>query len=122
MFDDLRADTGAVYRDTLDFLGVPDDGRTEFPRINENKVHRTAAVARLTQRPPTALVAVARGVKRVARVERLGVLDRVRRRNRQVTRREEITPEFADALRAHFRDDVGELGELIGRDLSGWTR
>ena len=122
VFDDLRADTGAVYRETLAFLGVPDDGRTDFPRVNENKVHRAGAVARFTQRPPSALVTVARGVKRIAGVERLGVLDRVRRRNRQVTRREEISPEFARRLRDHFRDDVAELGELIGRDLSGWTR
>ena len=122
VFDDLRADTGAVYRDALSFLGVPDDGRTEFPRVNENKVHRAAAVARFTQRPPSALVTVARGVKRIAGVERLGVLDRVRRRNREVTRREEISPEFRQTLRDHFRDDVAELGELIGRDLSAWTQ
>jgi hypothetical protein len=122
VMDDLKRDTGAVYREALDFLGVPDDGRSEFPRVNENKVHQRAAVARLTQRPPAALVAVARGVKKVGRIERLGVLDRVRRTNRQVARREEITPEFAERLRAHFRDDVADLGEQIGRDLSGWTR
>ena len=122
VFDDLRADTGAVYRDTLAFLEVPDDGRSEFPRVNENKVHRTGAVARFTQRPPSALVGVARGFKRVAGIERLGVLDRVRRRNREVTRRGEISPEFAHTLRDHFRDDVAELGELIGRDLGHWTR
>lgn len=122
VFDDLRADTGAVYRDTLAFLGVPDDGRSEFPRVNENKVHKAAAVARFTQRPPSALVSVARGVKRVTGVQRLGVLDRLRRGNRQVTRREEITPEFAATLREHFRDDVAELSELIGRDLTAWTR
>ncbi len=121
VFDDLRADTGAVYRRTLDFLGLPDDGRTDFPRVNENKVHRAGAVARLTQRPPAALVGVARGVKRVARVDRLGVLERVRRGNRQVTRRREIDPELAAELRDFFREDVGELGELIGRDLGGWV-
>ncbi len=121
VFDDLRADTGAVYREALEFLGVPDDGRTEFPRVNENKVHQRAAVARFTQRPPSALVAVAKGVKRVARVERLGVLDRVRRSNRQVARRAEISPAFAEELKDHFRDDVRDLGELIGRDLSAWT-
>ena len=120
VFDDLREDTGAVYRRTLDFLGLPDEGRVDFPRVNENKVHRAEAVARFTQRPPPALVSVAKGVKRVARVERLGVLDRVRRRNREVTRRGAIDPAFAAELRDHFRDDVGELGELIGRDLGGW--
>ncbi len=121
VFDDMRDDTGAVYRRTLAFLGLPDDGRVHFPRVNENKVHRAEAVARFTQRPPAPLVSVARGVKRVAGVERLGVLERVRRGNRQVTRRREIDPELAAELRDHFRDDVGELGELIGRDLSGWV-
>ena len=121
VFDDLRDDTRAVYRRTLDFLGLPDDGRVEFPRVNENKVHRAEAVARFTQRPPPALVSVARGVKRVAGVERLGVLDRVRRGNREVTRRRAVDPALVAELRDHFRDDVGELGELIGRDLSGWV-
>lgn len=121
VFDDLRADTGAVYRRALEFLGLPDDRRTDFPRVNENKVHRAEAVARFTQRPPAALVSVAKGVKRVAGVERLGVLDRVRRGNRQVARRPATDPAFAAELRDHFRDDVGELGELIGRDLSAWV-
>jgi hypothetical protein len=120
VFDDLRADTGSVYRRTLEFLGLPNDGRAEFPRVNENKVHRTGAVARFTQRPPAALVGVARGVKRVTGVERLRVLERVRRGNRQVMRRREISPELAAELRDFYRDDVGELGELIGRDLGGW--
>lgn len=121
VFDDLRADAGAVYREALAFLGVPDDGRDEFPRVNENKSHQRAALARLTQRPPASLVAMARGVKRVTGVERLGVLDRVRRSNRTVAPRREISPEFTAELRDHFRDDVHELGGLIGRDLSHWT-
>ena len=121
VFDDLRDDAGAVYRETLAFLGVPDDGRDEFPRVNENKVHQSGALARFTQRPPAPLVAMARGVKRVTGRERLGVLDRVRRTNRQVARRTDIPPALAQELRDRFRDDVRELGDLIGRDLSAWT-
>jgi hypothetical protein len=34
-----------------------------------------------------------------------------------VQRREAISPAFAATLREHFRDDVADLGELIGRDL-----
>ena len=68
-------------------------------------------------------MAVAKGVKRVGghRAPR-ACSTGCGATNRQVTRREEITPEFADRLRAHFRDDVALLGELIGRDLGGWTR
>ncbi|MGD9695979.1 MAG: sulfotransferase domain-containing protein [Thermoleophilia bacterium] len=122
VFDDLRADTGGVYRQTLAFLGVPDDGRTDFPRVNENKVHQSGAVARFTQRPPGVLVAAARGVKRATGIRRLGVMTRLRRRNRQVVQRDGLSPELRRALADHFRDDVAELGELIGRDLSAWTR
>ena len=62
-------------------------------------------------------------MKRVAGVERLGVIDRrAPRATAQVTRREEIDPGARRELRDYFRDDVGELGELIGRDLSAWSR
>lgn len=121
VFDDLRQDAAAVYRETLAFLGVPDDGRTTFPRVNENKVHRDERLARLTQRPPRPLVAAARGVKRVAGIERLGLLDRVRRRNREVTSRGEPSPAFVRELKDAFHDDVALLSELTGRDLSHWT-
>jgi len=121
VFDDLRADARAVYLRALEFLGVPDDGRTDFPRVNPNTVHRAPAVARLTQRPPRAAMAAARAVKRLAGRERLGILDRVRARNRVEAERAPLDPRFLDALAAHFRDDVALLSELIGRDLSHWT-
>src|SRR5690606_27521705 len=33
-FDDFIANTPAEYRRVLDFLGVDDDGRTHFPKVN----------------------------------------------------------------------------------------
>ncbi|HMM49307.1 MAG TPA: sulfotransferase [Miltoncostaeaceae bacterium] len=121
VFDDLRADAGAVYRRTLEFLGVPDDGRTEFPRVNPNTVHRAPRVAKLTQRPPRAALAAARAVKKVTGIRKLGVLDRVRSRNRVVAERAPLAPEFLAELANHFHADVARLSELIDRDLTGWT-
>jgi len=121
VLDDMRRDPHATYTRVLEFLGLPDDGRTQFPRINANKVHRTGAVARFTQRPPRALVKVAERAKRIAGVERLGVLQRVRDRNRSVEERPPPRAEFLDELRAHFADDVALLGRRIDRDLSEWT-
>lgn len=121
VFDDFRADPGAVYRDTLAFLGVPDDGRREFPRINPNTVHRAPAVAKLTQRPPGVALAAARAVKRVTGIKQLGILNRIRARNRVVAERAPLDPAFLDLLADHFRDDVALLGRLLQRDLSHWT-
>lgn len=120
VFDDLRTDPGAVYRRTLEFLDLPHDGRTEFPRINANKAHRRDVVARLTQRPPRALVRVAQGVKRVLGIRRLGVLDRIRAGNREQAERPAPDAAFVAEMRSYFREDVALLGELLGRDLSHW--
>lgn len=121
VMDDMRADPRGTYLRTLAHLGLPDDGRTEFPRVNANKVHRAGALARLTQRPPRALVKAAEGAKRVTGIERLGVLQRVRDRNRSVQERPAPSEEFLQELRDYYREDVGLLGELLGRDLSAWT-
>ena len=122
VFDDLRSDARGVYTRALEFLGVEDDGRDSFPRVNANKAHRGGALARITQRPPASLVAAARGVKRVTGVERLGVLSRLRSSNRVEGERAAIDAELADELARAFADDIGLLGELIGRDLSHWAR
>ena len=39
-FEDFVRRTGETYRETLRFLGVPDDGRTSFPASNAQKSHR----------------------------------------------------------------------------------
>ena len=120
VFDDLRSDPAATYARTLEFLGLPHDGRTEFPRINANKAHRRDAIARITQRPPRVLLRAAAGVKRILGIERLGVLDRIRAHNRRQTERPAPDPAFVDEMREYFRDDVALLGRLLDRDLSGW--
>ncbi len=94
VFDDFREDTQAVYSDILDFLDLPDDGRRQFPTVNPNKQHRAEALARFTQRPPRALVQVAKGIKRVTGIKRFGALDRLRRSNRSTATRQEISPAF----------------------------
>lgn len=121
VFDDFREDPGRVYRETLAFLDVPDDGRTDFPRINPNTVHRAPAVARLTQRPPKSALAAARALKRVTGIKRLGMMEKVRRRNRVEADRAPLSPEFLDELATYFRSDVAALSELLDRDLTHWT-
>lgn len=121
VYDDLARDPGHVYRETLSFLGLDDDGRREFERVNARKGHRSGALARFTQRPPKPLLTAARGVKRVLGVERLNVLGRLRAVNRAAETRAVVSASMRERLAVFFREEVRELEAILGRDLSHWT-
>ena len=56
VFDDFINETPRVYRDLLQFLGVQNDGRTEFPRINEGRRVRYRWLYELAWCPPPFLM------------------------------------------------------------------
>ena len=47
LLDDLRTDPKAVYEDILGFLGIPSDGREEFPKINSNFENKSKLLAKI---------------------------------------------------------------------------
>ncbi len=121
VFDDLIADPRAVYTDLLAFLGVPDDGRTDFPPENAARVHRWPWLAQ-------AMVATKYGLRRaplqpVIRpvLDALApVKDYLRRINRIPRPRPPLRPEFREELVRTFRADVERLEEILGRRLDRW--
>jgi len=48
LFEDFVKSTKNIYDQVLEFLAVPNDGRTEFIRINENKSHKMGTVGNFT--------------------------------------------------------------------------
>ena len=122
VYDDFAASPKQVYDEVIAFLGLPHDGRTEFPRINENKRTRVDWLRKFLRKPPPVLQRAYREVK--ARVGR-GRMDAVRKgvieRMTVQERREPLSPAFRAELVEVFRDEVALLGRLLGRDLSHWT-
>jgi hypothetical protein len=51
-FDDWRRSPRTFYLKLLEFLGLPDDGRTEFGRANEAKRHRIQFLGSFINKPP----------------------------------------------------------------------
>jgi hypothetical protein len=51
-FENWTRNPRKTYQKIVDFLGVMDDGREDFFRVNPAHQHRFAILARLTQRPP----------------------------------------------------------------------
>jgi hypothetical protein len=118
LLDDLKDSASGVYQDALTFLGLPNDGRSSFARVNASKRNRLQALARMQS-------IVVRSLPRscVRAAKRVGLS----RLNRTITQlnciEQQPTPPseaFRRQLVDEFRDDVCELEDLIGRKLDNW--
>jgi hypothetical protein len=115
--DNLKRDAGSVYLRTLEFLGVPDDGRMSFGVHNQ-------------RHPAIRSQSVQAGIRQLSRLKikwgiksTIGVLRVVQRFNRARDAKDEVlAPQFGAELADYFRGDVEELSALVGQDLSGWLR
>jgi hypothetical protein len=116
VFDDLKANPGAVYRDVLEFLGLPDDGRTEFPAQNVARQHGRNPLSRVLSSLPHP---VTRALKKIGLANR-GVVTKVVQSSTAIADKQSVDPELAAEMRATFALDIELLESLIGRDLSSW--
>jgi hypothetical protein len=113
LMEDVAKDPAAVYRDVLRFLGVPDDGRTEFAALNQAK----------TRRWPGLLVVawLVTSLKSLFGIERgFGLWTRIDAKNRVERPRAAVSPQMRQMLRNTFAADIALLQRLIGRDLRHW--
>lgn len=116
LFEDFVARPGAVYREVLDFLGLPSDG--PVPEARERNPSR---------RPRHPLLQVA--LRRVT-----GWITRLRpgrptsKASRDVLLRwgladgppDPMPPDLRRRLAEGYREEIDRLEELLGRDLSAW--
>ena len=84
--------------------------------INPNKTYRSWAVRKLQQRIP------ARAKDLVPGPLRQRASDAIYALNRTYQPREAMDPALRAQLVREFAPEVAALGELIGRDLSHWSR
>lgn len=119
VFDDLVADPRAVYRATLEFLGVDPAFEVDLSVYNPNRRPRSGAVQKMIFAPRGPLKRV------VGRLRSVPVMHRVRdvlvSANSTTAERASMDPQLRAQLTAEFAPQVAELGALIGRDLSAWS-
>ncbi|HEB65303.1 MAG TPA: sulfotransferase [Chloroflexi bacterium] len=125
LFDDLQADTRAVYEEILAFVGVPSDGRTVFPRVNASFENKSRLLAQIFH-PPQPVYRAFMGVISLfgVRFTRLVsvVYNRLERLNTRTAQRQALPPEVRRRLQEHFAPDIQRLSTLIGRDLHMWLK
>lgn len=110
------AEPRSAYLAVLDFLGLEDDGRTEFPRVNPGTTFRARGLTRLAFHPPAPLRRAARAFKRVTgpigrwlHATTLGAARGLARTGYRDTLARELRAEIQD----HYADDWAKLDRLL---------
>ena len=120
LFEDFVKSTKNVYDEVLEFLAVPNDKRSEFIRINENKSHKMGAIGNFTAKPPALLTNVALKARDMLGIKELGILDTIRSFNTKVEAREPLSDSLRSEMVEEFTPDIQKLARLVDRDLSHW--
>lgn len=121
--DDVMANVRQAYLDVLDFLGLPDDGRQDFPVVNANKQRRFFWLAERLKKPSPLMNKVWRaGTRLLGRHEWLAhrMLVRLDELTTRVAPRRHVSAATRLMLERAFADDIALLERLSGRDLSHW--
>ena len=122
LFDDFADSPQTVYDELIDFLEIPHDHRTDFPRINDNKRARMDWLRRFARKPPPALRNAIRSLKRTVGPEGISAAKKkVVELNTVKERRPALSPAFRAELVEAFHEEVALLGRLLDRDLSHWV-
>lgn len=120
IFDDFKERTSLTYQEALRFLGVRPDDRSDFPVVNPRRQVRNMALQEFVREPPGFLQRAGR------RVFPVGIRKRLRGWFSDLNVIPAAPPPLSDDLRQRlvleFADEVKELSQLIGRDLSRWSQ
>lgn len=120
LFDDLVADPRAVYRSTLEFLGVDATYEVDLTVYNPNRRARSGLVQRAIFAPPRPLRALFGKLRQMPIAHR--VRDRLVTANSSKAARAQMDPDLRRQLTEEFAPQVSDLGQLIGRDLAAWGK
>ena len=125
IYDDFAADAAATYRDTLAFLDVDADCvPTEFPVINGNKYVKHPALRNLLVEPVvrSAALKLFSPLPRPAYAALRRTEKRLWRWNARFEERPPLAPDLRRQLQQEFAPEVERLSQLLGRDLTPWSR
>ena len=118
-FEDFARHTQAVYQETLAFLGLPFDGRTEFPSQNEFRQLPNNAAIRALRNLPGFLYPVIRFGRMIWKP--LGFRPTtLLRAFAKKGGRTPLSPAFRAELGAVFEDEMQKLEQSLGVDLAHW--
>jgi hypothetical protein len=122
VYDEFAASPAKIYGEVMEFLSIPHDNRTEFPRINDNKRAGVTWLGNFIRKPPERIRTVYRALKQTVGSESmLTIKQKIVDLNTVREPRPLLSPAFRRELVETFREEVRLLGTILGRDLSHWV-
>lgn len=111
-FDEFTNDPQREYVRVLEFFGLPDDGREQFPVVNVSRATGSQAMHLLLRAwfKFRGLTGIRLGIGQTQLVQKIFF-----------GRKRPISDELRHELRTVFREDIQLLAKLTGRDLSHWV-
>jgi hypothetical protein len=121
IYDDFRDETSAVYGETLRFLGVSLDFQPQFGVIHGNVRARSSVLRYLWAHRPVFLHRLLMGRARPSLPPSI-LISTLKRIYGQPASRQTLDPELRRRLQDEFKPEVERLSELLGRDLTHWSK
>ena len=115
-FEDLVASPSDIYAETLEFLGLEHDGRTEFPKENTGKHNRFNKLRQILRGRFYNQVRAAKRLVNIQSLEPLLIKTGLVREGKAASLPDDLRKEIQD----HYKGEVKLLEELTGRDLHAW--
>jgi len=114
-YSDWTADPRSTYLEILGFLGLDDDGRTEFRPANQGITLRLRRLVRYLDDPPPFVRKVVRLLKRLAGLDPETQKRLVEKTVRVLTAAgyKDISPKLRDEIRGYYAEGNRRLNELL---------
>jgi hypothetical protein len=120
IYERFAADPRRCYREVLDFLSLPDDGRESFRVVNPNRVARSQTLLRWVRHPPAPLADLYEPARRICRrfgTRPIRVLSFI---NTRKVPRAPLRDSFRADLHNLFEPDIQEMEGLLHSSLDCW--
>ncbi len=119
LYDDLRRDTAATFRQVLRFLNVTEGFTPKLSVSNAHKVPVIQSLMPYIQNPPPSIRAI---LGLLPHPLQLDILLKIAARNTRHTKRPPLSAALRRNLINEFADDIKATGHLIGRNLEHWLQ
>ena len=104
-----------TYLEIMRFLGLEDDGRTEFPRVNEAKQARSKLVSLFFRKPPPLAAAAYHFLRRLTGWDANSVAEKIVRLNSKEGYGKGLPQELRDEIAEEFAEDDARLKPRLWR-------